>query len=331
MASLVQNPGVKFQWWPVIQGAEGNGKTLIDRVMRHCVGDRYSHLVNPDAMAKSGNQFNGWVQGNLYLGIEEIYVQNRRDFLDSFKATVTNDRVPIEKKGVDQGTGDNRINGIMFTNHREGVPITVDTRRYAIFYTAQQCEADLYAYGMMQDGYFPDLYDWFNGRRAYAGGGAMYGAAVINEFLSTMELQAEFDPAVMSVRAPKTSSTSAALAASLGRAEQEILEAIEEGRPGFAGGWVSSIFLDRLLDTIRAPVPRHKRREMLVGLGYDWHPGLRDGRTNNVIAPDHGKPRLFIRNGHLAANLTDGAAIAKAYTAAQDTSANASATAKFGT
>ncbi len=330
MASLVQNPGVKFQWWPVIQGVEGNGKTMIDRVMTHCVGSRYSHLVNPDAMAKSGNQFNGWVQGNLYLGIEEIYVQNRRDFLDSFKATVTNDRVPIEKKGVDQGTGDNRINGIMFTNHRDAIPVTTDTRRYAIFYTAQQTEADLYAWGMTGE-YFPNLYDWFYGRRRYQDGGSMYGAAIINEFLRTMPLDAELDPAQLCVRAPRTSSTSAALAASLGKAEQEILEAIEEGRPGFAGGWISSIFLDRLLDNIRAPVPRHKRREMLVGLGFDYHPGLKDGRVNNTVQPDHGKPRLFVRSGHLAANLTEPAEIAKAYTKAQDTAANGAAAARFGT
>jgi hypothetical protein len=329
MASLVQNPGVKFQWWPVIQGVEGNGKTLIDRVMTHCVGGRYSHLVNPDAMAKSGNQFNGWVQGNLYLGIEEIYVQNRRDFLDSFKATVTNDRVPIERKGVDQGTGDNRINGIMFTNHRDGVPVSVDTRRYAILYTAQQSEADLYAWGMMTPDYFPKLYDWFYGRRAYAAGGSMYGASIVNEFLRTFPLVAELDPAQLCVRAPRTSSTSAALAASLGRAEQEILEAVEEGRQGFAGGWISSIFLDRLLDGIRAPVPRHKRREMLVALGYDFHPGLKDGRVNNTVAPDHGKPRLYIRNGHLAANLTEASAIAKAYSQAQDMNANATAAARF--
>lgn len=317
MASLVQNPGVKFQWWPVIQGVEGNGKTLIDRVLSHAVGSRYSHLVNPDAMAKSGNQFNGWVQGNLYLGIEEIYVPNKRDFLDSFKATVTNDRVPIERKGVDQGTGDNRINGVMFSNHRDAVPVTVDNRRYAVFYTAQQYEADLRSAGM-GGSYFPDLYDWFYGRRAYASGGANYGAAIINDYLRSYALTAELDPAHLCVRAPKTSSTAAAFTESLGRAEQEIAEAIAEGRAGFAGGWVSSLAMDKLLDAIRAPVPRTKRRALLQSIGYDLHPGLHDGRVNNVVQPDHGKPRLYVATGHLSCRLTDATLIAKAYTAAQD-------------
>lgn len=330
MASLVQNPGVKFQWWPVIQGVEGNGKTLIDRILSHAVGQRYSHLVNPEAMAKSGNQFNGWIEGNLYLGIEEIYLQNRRDFLDSFKATVTNDRVPIERKGVDQGTGDNRINGVMFTNHRGAVPITIDSRRYSLFYTAQQTEADLRLAGMMSPRYFPDLYDWFYGRRAYAAGGHMYGASIINDFLHTYPLVAELDPADLCVRAPRTSSTDAALVDSMGRAEQEIIEAIEEGRPGFAGGWISSIAVDRLLDAIRAPVPRQKRRALVQVLGYDVHPGLCDGRVNNNVAPDHGKPRLYVRPGHLSINLSDANAIAKAYTAAQDITVSDAVAAKFG-
>lgn len=316
LASIIRNPGMKAQWWPVIQGAEGNGKSLLNRLVAFCIGMRYCHLVNPEAMAKTGNQFNGWVQGNLFLGIEEIYVNNRRDFLDSFKTTVTDDRIAMERKGADQGTGDNRLNGIMFTNHADGVPVTVDSRRYCILYTAQQSADDIERDGMGGD-YFPNLYDWFYGRNKWAEQGPMYGARIMNAWLRSYPLTAELDPAQLCVRAPVTSSTAAALKLSLGRAEQEILEAVEEGRAGFAGGWISSLAVDKLLDDLRAPVPRTKRRAMLQSLGYDWHPGLRDGRVNNPVQPDNGKPRLFIKAGHLALNLEGGAAIERAYTNAQ--------------
>ncbi len=329
MASLLQNPGAKFQWWPVIQGAEGNGKTLIDRILSFGVGTRYSHLVNPEAMAKTGNQFNEWVQGNLYLGVEEIYVKQRHEFLESFKATVTNERNAMEGKGKGQTVGDNRLNGVLFTNHREGVPINVDTRRYAIFYTAQQCLLDLERDGMLGS-YFPDLYDWFFGRREYAHLGANYGYAVVNDFLHNFPLTAELDPANLCVRAPATSSTTAALRYGMSRAEQEVVEAIEEGRPGFAGGWVSSIALDRLFEAMRLPVPRMKRRALLQSLGYDHHPGLNDGRVNNIVTPDNGKPRLFVTLGHLSCNLTDPGLIGKAYTTAQNATVNSEAAARFG-
>lgn len=317
MASLVRNPGHKFQWWPVLQGAEGNGKSLLLRALSFAVGNRYTHLVDVQKAAKNGLNFNGWIQGNLFLGLEEIYVAERRDFLEGFKAYVTNDRLPLEKKGVDAFTGDNRCNGIMLTNHRDGVPINVDGRRYSIFYTAQQNADDVEAAGMT-GGYFPDLYDWLKGQNDYAELGPNYGYAVVNDYLRTYEIAEEFDPARLCVRAPETSSTAAALIASRGRAEQEIVEAIEQGRPGFANGWVSSKAVDDLLDRIRANVPRSKRADMLRLLGYDLHPNLPDrGRTNVVVAPDGIKPRLYVKRGHLVSQLQTPAEIAKRYQADQ--------------
>lgn len=312
LAAMKQNPGHKFQWWPVLQGAEGNGKTLLLRCMSFAIGNRYTHLVDVHKMAKQGTGFNAWVQGNLFLGIEEIYVAERRDFLEAFKAYVTNDRLPIEGKGTNQTTGDNRINGLLLTNHKDGVPINIDGRRYAVFYTAQQTAADVENAGMGGT-YFPDLYDWLKGRKAHAHLGPNYGYAVVNEYLSSYQVAAEFDPTGICTRAPETSSTAAALVASRGRAEQEIVEAIEQGRPGFAGGWVSSKAVDDLLDRIRASVPRSKRREMLVHLGFDYHPHLHDGRTNVVVQPDNSKPRLYCRVGHIVGNITNAADIAKRY------------------
>lgn len=329
MAAMVQNPGRKFQWWPALQGTKGNGKSLILRVLSHAVGHRYTHLANVAKMARGGANFNAWVQGNLFVGLEEVYVANRRDFLEEFKPYVTNDRLPYEKKGIDETTGDNRCNGLALTNHRDGLPIDDDERRYAIFYTAQQIAGDLIRDGM--DGsYFPDLYDWLYGRERYEHLGPNYGLAVVNGYLRKYVPVAEFNPAGLCVRAPETSSTAAALVASRGRAEQEIIEAAEQGRPGFANGWVSSKAVDDLLDRMRITVPRAKRRDMLVRLGYDHHPHLGGGRVNNVVQPDNAKPVLYIRNGHLACNLADPASIAKRYQQDQAPGGGGDAEAAFG-
>ena len=330
MASMVRNPGYKFQWWPVLQGAEGNGKSLLLRVLSFAIGQRYTHLVDVHKMAKVGNNFNGWIQGNLFVGVEEIYVAERRDFLEAFKATVTNDRLPVEKKGVDQTTGDNRVNGLLLTNHKDGVPINIDGRRYAVFFTAQQSAADIEAAGM-GGRYFPDLYDWLHGRKAYAALGPNYGYAVVNEYLRSYAIAEEFDPAGICTRAPETSSTQAALVASRGRAEQEIVEAIEQGRPGFAGGWVSSKAVDDLLDRIRAHVPRNKRRDLLLSLGYDYHPSLVEGRSNVIVQPDNGKPRLYIKRGHIVGNITNPAEVAHRYTRDQAPANGVDAGEAFGT
>src|SRR5690606_17841484 len=147
-----------------------------------------------------------------------------------------------------------------------------------VFFTAQQSVDDVEAAGMA-GAFFPDLYDWLKGRKAHEHLGPNSGSAGVNEDLQPYALAAEFHPAGLGTRAPETSSTQAALVASRGRAEQEVVEAIEQGRPGFAGGWISSKALDDLLERIRAHVPRSKRRDMLLAPGYDYHPGLVDGRV----------------------------------------------------
>lgn len=315
IASMAQNPGVKFQWWPVLQGVKGNGKTFVIRLMTYIMGEHYTHLPNTAAMAKTGMQFNDWVERKLFIGLEEVAYSHKREFMDELKTLVTNDRLGMEGKGSKQFTGDNRANGIICTNPKDGVPIDEDERRYAIFYTAQQSKADLARDGLT-NAYFEDLYNWAYGRGRWEG---VPGFAYIAHYLKTYALQAALDPARGMNRAPTTGSTQEALHLSLGRAEQEILEAIEEARPGFAGGWVSSRFLDLLLDTIKAPVPRNKRRDLMVKLGYDWHPALEGngGRVNDTVTPDNAKPKLYLRQGHVALNLTAPADIGRAYSAAQ--------------
>lgn len=317
LASMAQNPGVKFQWWPVIQGCEGNGKTFLIAIMTYIMGQQYTHLPNVHKMAKNGAAFNKWIYRKLFIGVEEIALQHRRDFLEEFKVVITNDRIEIEGKGADQFTGDNRVNGILCTNHRDGVPITRDTRRYAVFYTPQQSAEDLIRDGMTE-AYFVGpggLLTWLRGG----------GYAHVAHYLRTLAVREAYDPAKLSVRAPRTSSTDEAIKTSFGTAEQEIIDACEEGRPGFAGGWVSSKSLDQLLDRIGARIPRSKRRDMMASLDYFYHPALKDGRVNDVVMmPDGGKPRLYVRRGHLALNVAEPAVIAKLYAKAQEAGADVS-------
>lgn len=314
MASLVRNPGLKFQWWPVLQGTQGNGKTFIIRAVEHCVGELYSHLPDVAKLAE-GSNFNAWLFGKLFIGMEEVYVPKRRGFLESFKPVVTNTRMAYEAKGQDQFMGDNRANGIMATNHRNGVPIDLDDRRYAVFFTAQQTVKDLARDGMTE-AYFRDLYDWFNGRNAYAHHGADHGKAIINEYLRTCAIAEEFDPAGAATRAPRTSSTADAVAESYGTGEAAILQAIEDDVAGFRGGWVSLRAAVKAAQTAGAHMSAQAVGRFLESVGYARHPHLPDGRTNNVVMPDGVKTYLYVKEGSLAMNFTVPAEIAKAYTAA---------------
>jgi len=311
MAACVQHPGIKFQWAPLIQGCEGNGKSLVIRAIANAVGNRYTHLPNAADLGGNGAKFNAWIQNKLFIGVEEIHVGDKREIADALKPLITNSRIEIQGKGTDQITGDNRANFILCSNHKDAVRKTANDRRYCVLYTAQQESADMAG---LSRSYFPDLYNWLN-----AG-----GYANVTYFLKTYAIPDELNPAKLCHRAPETSSTGEAIQASLGSIEQEILEAIEEGRYGFAGGWISSMALDRLLDDLRASrqIPRNKRRDLLKSLGYDYHPGLKEGRTSCIIPLDNGKPRLFIKCGHLACNLQYPHDVVQAYTKAQEQGSN---------
>lgn len=305
MAACVQYPGVKFQWAPLLQGVEGNGKSLLMTVVAKAVGIKYTH--KPPASDIS-NIFNAWIIRKLFIAVEEVYVADRREVIDALKPLITDDRVPVTPKGVDQQMGDNRANFMMASNHRDAYRKTANDRRVSMFFTAQQNASDLVRDGMNGD-YFPKLYAWLRAD----------GFAIVAKYLSEYRILDELNPATKLMRAPDTSSTGEALEASLGSIEQEVLEAVDEGRQGFAGGWVSSMAFDHMLSERRGShLSRNKRKELLESLGYVPHPALSGGRVNSIIMQEGGKPRLYIKEGHIAANnLRGGAEILQAYLKAQ--------------
>ena len=305
-AAIVQYPGHKFQWAPLFQGCEGNGKTLITRCVAYAVGQRYTHL--PPA-SEISEKFNSWLFGSIFVGVEDIHVpDSKAEVLEILKPMITGDRLAKRAMQQDQVMMANCANFIFNSNHRNAIKKTLNDRRFCVFFTAQQQVEDIARDGM-NGNYFPDLYDWLRGD----------GYAHVAHFLSTYAIPVEFNPTLGCQRAPYTSTTGEAVEASLGAVEQEVMECIEEGRQGFAGGWVSSMALDALIERLRmgrAIAPR-KRRDLMKSIGYDWHPALKDGRVNNHILMDNGKPRLYIRQGHIHANLVGGAEVVRHYEAAQ--------------
>jgi hypothetical protein len=309
LAAVVQHTGVKFQYCPLLQGVEGNGKTLFSRCVAYAVGEKYTHLPRADQIAKN---FNAWLYGKIFIAVEDIKIgENNAEVLEVLKPMITGETQSIEPKGIDQVTKRICANFLMNANDKKAVRKSHNDRRLAIFYTAQQTKADLFRDGLTPS-YFSELYEWLrNG-----------GYAVVSELLHTYPIVPEFNPAY-GIIAPQTSSHEESVEQGASRVEQEILEAVEQGLPGFAGGWISSLALDKLLDNVglTARVPRNERRTLLVNMGYDYHPALHEGRVNSTVTPDNGKPRLYVTATHPSKMIEGASAVARAYSDAQSKAA----------
>lgn len=306
MAAVIQYIGVKFQWCPVLQGAEGNGKSFIIRILQAAVGSRYTHVVKSRGVS---NNFNAWLENKLFVAIEEIFAgHDRKEIMEDLKALISNEEAEIERKGQDQYMGHNFANIVMCTNHRSAVLVTADTRRYAVFYTAQQTKADLDRTGMGGN-YWPELYRW-----ARSG-----GYAVITDFLLNYQIDEEFNPAGMCQRAPQTSTQAEAIEETLDPQHAFVREAIDSGMQGLNGGWVNSTLLaGHLRAEYNLRLAPKTLAAALTHLGYIHHPALPAGRsTVNIPHEKMRRGRLWVKQGHVSSNIVDPAQAVQAYMKAQ--------------
>ena len=282
-AAVVQKPGVKAKWAPVLIGTQGNGKSLIGDVLAYAVGR--NHTVKPRA-DQLGGRFNSWIENKLLAVIEEIHTQGRREVMDALKPLITEERIEVEGKGRDALMVDNRCNMLMCSNHRDAIMKTKDDRRYAVFYCAQQSAEDKQRDGM-DDLYFKGLFTWLEERG---------GFAAVAHFLD------QYVPSV-SIRgcSPNTSGTEQAIEESRSPAQQAVLEAIDMEQEGFTGGMITSEALKALLDGHGFKMSTRTQSRLLDELGYRKHPMLPDGKIWML-----GRTvRVYSKRGHPVEQLQD--------------------------
>jgi len=304
MAAVVQHIGTKFFWCPLIQGTEGNGKSLIASCMKQAIGKKYTH----EPRAKEiGEKYNSWMENKLLIVVEEINVSGKFELMDVLKILITGEELEIRAMNTDQHMVDVCTNFIMFSNFKDAVIKTSDNRRNAIFYTAQQRKQDITRDGMSGD-YFPSLYRWLKKEGGYAH---------VTNFLQNYPIPPHLNPATECHRAPETTSTEEAIKFSRSKAEQAMWMAIDEQQIGFMGGWMSSIQITNLLERKRINDNSNRRGEILNNLGYVKHPGLTNGRSSGKNPVDNGRTTLYVTLDHPTIGLTDGKQILTEYLKAQ--------------
>lgn len=291
LAAVVQHVGVKFQWCPVIQGVEGNGKTLFSRCLTAAIGRRHCHSPKASELPE---KYNDWMLNKIFISVEDIYVpREKAEVMELLKPMISDNYAEIRSMGTNKITRRVCCNYLINTNHKDALQITDKARRFAMFFTPQQHVEDLERDGMGGD-YFHSLYAWLD-----AG-----GYAIVADFLLTYTIPNELNPAGACNRAPATTTSFDAIESSRSPFEQEIQAACDEDRPGFRKGWISSTFIAKLIKDNGMKLSRNKWFDMLQGLGYIRHPSMKNGQSSISVSPDQCRPTLYVKKGHSASALS---------------------------
>ncbi|HDV8886610.1 TPA: hypothetical protein QIY66_000637 [Raoultella planticola] len=279
MAYKVQHPGECMRWAPVLVGAPGNGKTTVAEVMSYAIGHKYVSVVQSSDV---DNKFNGWAYEKCLAVINDFKVGDKRDVMEVLKPMITDKRIPVQKKGTDTVTSSNHLGFIITSNHRDSVVKTSDDRRYAVFFTAQNNESDIMRDGM-DDGYFVQLNDWLDSD----------GYSAVAEYLSQRHVVRHPN------RAPETSSMSEAIRESMTPTQSAILEAVEDGRPGFCNNIIVAAAAKWVLENNVVKITHAKLvGRVLRELGYEPIPNSESWKINgNRFSP-------WAKRGTIPANTT---------------------------
>jgi hypothetical protein len=219
LAWQVQQPGRKVRWAPLVKGVQGDGKTLLGRILSSAMGMPNVKNVSNQVL---GTQFQDWAHGACVAVLEEIRLSghNRFEVLDTLKPYVSNTEVSIHPKGAKPFDVLNTQNYLAFTNHSDALPIDETDRRWFIVFTPFNHISDMEkAVGDLSE-YFDALYDALDDHRGE-----------VRKWLMEYPVSPRFKP---NGRAPATAEKASMIAMSISTEEDVIKEALLAGGKGIS-------------------------------------------------------------------------------------------------
>lgn len=166
---LVQHPGVKIRWAPMLQSTKGAGKGWFAEVLQVVLGPSNTAVLMPSGVMN--NQYNDWAYGHQIVIMNEVRVigHNRHEVMDKLKPCITDDLISLNVKFENHRSVPNITNYILFTNYQDALAIQDDERRYFVLQSPLQSVEQVLKLG--GETYFDRIYkqvtDNPGGLRAY--------------------------------------------------------------------------------------------------------------------------------------------------------------------
>lgn len=149
---FVQNIKRKPKHAMIIAGYhQGTGKTFIPSVVGRIIG---LHNTTPIGKSELKSDFNRWASRSKLLVVEELRAAGMRDISQNLHPLITEDRIPINDKGMPTYSIDNCFGLMCMTNHENALRLDTTDRRYMIVRTEAVPREQAYydrMYGLLQD------------------------------------------------------------------------------------------------------------------------------------------------------------------------------------
>ena len=132
MAHAVKKPEEKVRHMPILIGGQGSGKTTLCDILGRLVGsENYSSISAQDMLG----DFTGVLENKLFIAIEEMRISHStqtKALANALKEKVTNDRVTVKRKYINDYQIDNVARFIGLSNHLVPIEIEPSDRRYYV-------------------------------------------------------------------------------------------------------------------------------------------------------------------------------------------------------
>lgn len=143
LAWCVQNPGIKADVAICFKGLQGSGKGILLSQFVKIFGRHAMHISNREHLT---GKFNGHLGLCSFLFADEAYYPGDKQVEGVLRQLITEEKIPIEGKGLPVIVSKNSLHIAMATNNDWVIPMTSDDRRFFV----NKVE-DTYAKGQIND------------------------------------------------------------------------------------------------------------------------------------------------------------------------------------
>ncbi len=159
LAHQVQHIGRKVRFAPLIKGVEGDGKSVLSKLLKAVIGESNVKIISAEAISSN---FSGWATDAAVGVLEEVRIvgHNRYEIMNKMKPLITNDSISVHPKGFEEYNAPNTMNYMAFTNYSDALPLQETDRRWWPIFTPWNSREEMQnIVGESLDDYFDRLHN----------------------------------------------------------------------------------------------------------------------------------------------------------------------------